>query len=304
MNVNFNTYTPNNSNPGHSNTNNVDFKVTPLTIADGESTLVRFPYKSVNDFDLRTIHIVKLGNRYKKVDCLGSVDNCPLCARGDRIQSRLFARLLQYNQTTQGIVEVKSKIFDAPYSIANSIAEYVKAYGDISNLIFKLSRSGIGSDTRYNLITMPTEMYPETVYKKDFSDFDNFNLPSFFCMQKNKEEMQAFVDTGDFPQGLRNSNSTTLNTPPIYDGTNPTPTNNIPMSGFEAKPMEEVLQEQQITPGYIPPVTRTVAPATVATPVTPTPTFSSANPPLNQQANYIYEQPLQQEAPRPRRYQY
>ena len=63
-------------------------KVGYFKINDGEEAIVRFNYSSPKEFDIVTIHNIKVGDRFRKVSCLRvdgrePLDNCPLCAKGE-----------------------------------------------------------------------------------------------------------------------------------------------------------------------------------------------------------------------------
>lgn len=322
MNVNFNTYVPPvNPNAGTPNTNgNTEFKVTAFTIRDGESAFVRFPYKSPNEFDLRTTHIIRVNNYYKKINCLGSVSECPLCARGDNLSPRFFAHLLHYTQGENGVVDIKAKVWDLPYSFAQTLNTYIQTYGDLSKVLFKVTRKG-KNYPEYSLMVLPNEMYPTTVYKDDFKDFDNFKLTGYFCLNKNAQDISEYINTGRFPEAnSRNSNN---NQASAANYANAQPSSNHAESPAYAQP-----------PVYTPPVAQASPDsysvnnvATARTPQYNVPPYSTVGAPADNMFNsqsmeeVLQSQqpvrptsyatptdpavvPTQEAAPRPRRYAY
>lgn len=306
MNVNFNTYVPPVTSGGNTQNGNKEYAVTALNLADGEDTIVRFPYAATSEFDLRTTHIVKVGSWYKKINCLGSVSECPLCARGDKLSTRFFVHLLQYTQLPDGTVSTKAKVWDTGYEIAQTLAGYINLYGDLSKLVFKLSRSGLRFETKYNLILLPSEMYPATIYKADFKDFDNFKLTNFFCLTKTSAEIESYINTGSFPTANNQSHANNVN--------NARPVNSGGMSQY--------VPRTPVIPPVTPYVQTTSQPAVSQSSVTPNGNVSVSFAPqgmeevLRSQAPDITPPPTSidtqpdhsptthSEAPRPRRYAY
>lgn len=317
MNVNFSTYVPD-ANQGQGGGAG-EYAITAFSIPDGGCAIVRFPYKSVDEFDLRTTHSIKVGNYYKRVNCLGSVAECPLCASNSRVNTRFYAHLLQYTQRPDGTVLTESKIWDRTYDFATTLAEYIKLYGDLSKLVFKVTRRGQRLDTEYNTVLLPSEMYPTSVYPDNFKDFDNFKLTGFFCLSKTASELQTFLNTGSFPPygGAAAPQAQPVAATPAAP-TAPAPANdfarapranqpavNIPGidPAFNPQPMEEVLQAQVApAPNVASPVVEPqVAPVSVPYSAAPQPApYSAPAAPVAPQS----QPATAAEAPRPRRYNY
>ena len=69
---------------------------------DGDSVIVRFPYASINDFDVYHCHRVQLpGYQYAQNVMCARVDLkkepasvCPICSSGDQVNSRVNDRFI------------------------------------------------------------------------------------------------------------------------------------------------------------------------------------------------------------------
>ena len=70
---------------------NVNF-INSFLKKDGDSVVVRFPYKSMSDISYESTHSVKFPNDKfnKRVRCEG--ENCPLCKSGVKTDFRFFVK--------------------------------------------------------------------------------------------------------------------------------------------------------------------------------------------------------------------
>ena len=146
---------------------------------DGDSVVVRFPYTSTADLQFETVHKV-IGvfpnNKFgKSVRCTGD-DNCPLCNGTDEASrkksTKFYAKMVVYKPTPDG-AELCPTIWERPSIFADSDLKNLMAeYGDLSNYLFKITRTGKKTDTRYNImpVNMASPVYSKDVYKtKDLS---------------------------------------------------------------------------------------------------------------------------------------
>lgn len=67
---------------------------------DQDEAIVRFAYSSSQEFDLVGVHTIKVGNAYRKINCLRTphdpLEVCPLCASGAKTASKFFVKLIEY----------------------------------------------------------------------------------------------------------------------------------------------------------------------------------------------------------------
>ena len=69
---------------------------------DKDEAIVRFLCDSTDDFEILTVHDIKVGDKYRKINCIRDfhdpVDACPLCASGTKINQRFFIKMIQYDK--------------------------------------------------------------------------------------------------------------------------------------------------------------------------------------------------------------
>lgn len=192
---------------------------------DGEEAVVRFIYNDPSEFDVVTIHDVRIDNKLRRINCLRnpneSLENCPLCHRGDKVNTKFFIKLVQYLPNEKGELVPVPKVWERSPSFAKTLKSYYEDYGTLNDCIFKIKRHGVkgSTDTKYDILFANPQVYKPEVYVKDFSGFDGFSLNRYMVLDKSFEEMQTFVGTGSFPA------KTTANaTAPVS-----TPTHNVPV---------------------------------------------------------------------------
>lgn len=175
---------------------------------DGDEVIVRFAYESVKEFNLQTVHKVKVGDKFRTVACLG--DGCPLCASGDKVRTKFYVKIVEYIKDENGKVFPKSVIWERPANFSKKIiSAYTQAVemgvypttSTIGDVVFKIKRNGAkGSmDTDYDVIPANPNIFKADVYVKNFEDFADLDLAHHSYMVRTAEEVSTFVETGDFP---------------------------------------------------------------------------------------------------------
>ena len=173
---------------------------------DGDSAIVRFMEESVNDFDLLTVHDVKVNDRYRKLNCLRTanepIEKCPGCMANLKVNTKIFIHLLQYEQDENGNIVAKPKIWERSLFYANQLKDLIINYGDLRNCIFRITRNGKAGDmkTTYNIMYCPPQMYPPENYPLQPELFDNYKVLGTVVLDKTASEIQAYLSTGSFPQ--------------------------------------------------------------------------------------------------------
>ena len=194
-----------------------EYKVGFFGLNDGQEAIVRFAINSVDDFEIYTVHPITVGQSSypnRRVSCLRTnpktdpINYCPLCAKGEKVQQRLYIKMLQYVNENGQIIP-KAVVWDRPaYSYAPQLKSYLDNYGPLTNIVCKIVRHGSGLDTKYDIIpNLNPQMFNEQLYPKDFSDFDGFNVLGSMVMDKTFEDIVQFIQSGQFPQ------KTNVNTP-------------------------------------------------------------------------------------------
>jgi hypothetical protein len=126
---------------------------------DGDFAVVRFPYTSMNDLVFESVHKVMgvfPNNIYGKfVTCTGDA-TCPLCAHADdatrKTQMKFYAKMIVYTLENGSVVE-NATVWERPSMFGDSdLKNLMTEYGDLTKYLFKISRTGSGTATRYNII--------------------------------------------------------------------------------------------------------------------------------------------------------
>lgn len=172
---------------------------------NGDEAIVRFPYQNKSQLSLVTIHSIKDGDRWLKVSCLREgpkdpLSKCPLCESGDNIKSRAFIKVLDFIQDDKGSVLPQPCVWDTSKKVSDIVAGLIDEYGDISQMVFKIKRSGAAGDlhTEYSILPARTDIYKPELYPADFSGFNNLKLEGKFYYDKTEDEMKAYLATGSF----------------------------------------------------------------------------------------------------------
>lgn len=231
-----------------------DYKVNYFKLENnGDCAIVRFPYSSTDQFESVYAHTVTdSSGKWPKIKCLrqsytDSIELCPLCNSGkDQIKAKktFFVKLLNYIPDGNGGQKAQACIWTRPLHIdstsgkytgfAGDLASYIEEYGDLSKLIFKIKRNGEANDlkTTYTLTVLQTEKYPATIYKPDFSDFNDFDLlKNKFYYEKSVDDMNKYLITGTFFEAKQTfTPSVTQTTPTIPTGDPYAPTPGVTIS--------------------------------------------------------------------------
>ena len=186
---------------------------------NGDEALVRFNISTLDDLDFAIIHTINANQRFMKVGCLNHIgtaeDNCPLCraaksgttAIGTAKRRVYIKALVAYKDPTTGTFsEAIPVTWERPASFANTLAAYLRDYGDLKNHVFKITRNGAagGTSTTYNISYIPLYDKPELV-PTDFSAFNNFDTSRHDYWDKSANDMQTFLETGSFPEVATNT---------------------------------------------------------------------------------------------------
>ena len=172
---------------------------------DGDTAIVRFDIADINDIVVHSKHSVTINGKHRSVECLRGyndpIDSCPLCMEGNKVAYRIYIPLIRYN-TENGQVVAESCIWDQPARFRETLKSYFMDYGDLRNVLFKLTRHGRKGETSttYTLIVANPQMYRNEDYPADFSVLDSFDIYRGILLSKSKEDMQKYIETGDFPR--------------------------------------------------------------------------------------------------------
>ena len=201
---------------------------------DGDETIVRFMHDDVYSFDIASVHNLSIGGKFRKVNCLrGSMSEplstCPLCEAGEKLQTRIFIHLIEYTKGQNGEVVATPKVWERSIAYATKLKDFMEDYTPLSDYVFKVKRRGAkGSmDTTYSIVPLNPAQYPTSMFPKQEDAFKDYTVIGKVVSDKSAEEMQAYLQTGEFPDSTskkvdRTSSETASNIPTSSWGT---PTN-------------------------------------------------------------------------------
>lgn len=160
---------------------------------DRDVARVQFMIDRYEDLDVFACHRVKIGDKERYVDCLRTynepIDKCPLCAAGIPVKPVRFVLMYQHD-------DGKVKIWERGKNFIAKLQSLCNRYSPLSEYVFEIERVGkAGSkDTRY-------EIYPmDKVEPVDLSEVERPELLGGLILSKTAEEMDVFLETGEFPQ--------------------------------------------------------------------------------------------------------
>lgn len=178
---------------------------------DGDTAIVRFNIHSLADIQVSSVHTVETNVNgrtiYSTVNCLresprDDVEKCPLCASGNKVAFRIFVPLLSYNQDEDGNIVAESLVWTQGTKIRQTLKSFIDDYGDLSDMLFKVTRHGKKGDraTTYSILPANPNIYKSTIYVKDFSEFENHpNYLDYFVQTRTPEDINTYLETGNFP---------------------------------------------------------------------------------------------------------
>lgn len=193
---------------------------------DGDEAIVRFDYDTPSEFDLQTIHKIRLNNgAYRSVACLKEKegDFCPLCANGEnKPVTKFYVKLLEYVKDEEGKIVPVAKVWERPSMFTQSImGAYTTALElgaitpetKIRDLVFRIKRKGAHKDmkTTFEVSPLNKNIFKDEIYVKDFSAFENLDLAHHSYMKRSVSEINDFLTTGEFP--MKESKPVEVETP-------------------------------------------------------------------------------------------
>lgn len=224
---------------------------------DGDTLIVRLPYKSLQELDYATVHSVVLSNGNRRtVSCLrgehDGVDTCPLCQASlsnanYKPANKFYLKGIVYLTDETGKTVPSPFVFERPAKFSAQIIDLINEYGDLSNFIFKLKRTGKKGDTKTTYSFIPAlnaSIYNEQNYPKDFSELEKIDVCKRSYMEKSFEDITTFLRTGDFPQAQTEQTTYTQPTPSTPVETTPNVTATV--TPVNTAPQQQTWQMPQI----------------------------------------------------------
>lgn len=172
---------------------------------DNDEAIVRIMHDSTDSFEIYNTHQIQIGNRYRRINCLRDphdpIDVCPLCNSGTPIQQRIFVHMIQYVRDDSGNIVPRGVVWERSASFARDLKDKIDNYGPLSDCIFKIKRHGAAGyiKTTYSIDYFPAAMNNPTLYPKIDDMFDNYSALGSVVMDKSADEINVFINTGEFP---------------------------------------------------------------------------------------------------------
>lgn len=159
---------------------------------DKDVARVQFMMDNLDDLDVFACHKVKIGDKERYVDCLRTydepIDKCPLCAAGIPVKPVRFVIMYQHDDS-------KVKIWERGKNFIAKLQSLCNRYQPLSDYVFEIERNGKAGDmaTRYEIFPM------DRVEPVDLTEIEKPELLGGLILEKDAEEMDIYLDTGNFP---------------------------------------------------------------------------------------------------------
>ena len=243
---------------------------------DGDEAIVRIMHDTTDSFDILSVHVVNIGGRYFKINCLRNpsdpIEACPLCETGEQLKQFIYIRLLQYIPEADGTISVRPMIWERPVRYASTLKSLMDDYGPLSDCIFKIKRRGAARsfDTTYDILFQNPAVFKSEFYPKIESGLDNYSALGKVVYNKTAEDMIEFVRTGNFPSAAASAAAKAVpkQTTPAVNS------NNYAAPSQPAYAPPAVPPRAPVTTPYTPPATPSYNPANAYNPVS-TPSSAS-----------------------------
>lgn len=164
----------------------------------GDVARVQFMYDSYDELDTFTCHKVKVGDYERWVDCKRDydqpVDACPFCAAGIPVKPVMIVSMFDHKDNSV-------KIWERGKTFRKQLEAFFNRYPKLSDMVFEIERNGAAGDkkTTYQLFPMPD------VAPIDITGVEKQDFLGTVIMDKTVDEMQTYLDTGEFPKSDDNS---------------------------------------------------------------------------------------------------
>lgn len=158
---------------------------------NGDEAIVRFLYEDPSQFELHTVHKVKVDGKFRTINCQRTpyedISKCPLCSNEMPLSKVFYIKLIEYVRNEQGQIVAYPKVWERGVTYADRLANLFNEYGNISDHLFKVRRSGAAGDTRttYEVMLCANQaIYKPELYPKDMTVFDGIDLVGTAIMRE------------------------------------------------------------------------------------------------------------------------
>lgn len=190
---------------------------------DGDKAIVRFAHDSLSDVEALAIHKVKVGGIDRKVSCLrganDSTDACPFCNAGIPVSSAMYLKMLVYEPVQSGenkglyLNKPTLQIWEKGAGFKKQIQSFINRYASggkkLIDQIVEIERSGKKGDMKTQYMIYPVTDFDtdECPIPENPEDMEYTALGGI-VMDKSYDDMNAYLDDGEFPQVKDNHENT------------------------------------------------------------------------------------------------
>ena len=150
---------------------------------DGDSAVVRLLHSSTKTIEKVTSHKVTIGDKKRRVRCIGA--DCPLCANQNVADERIYIHLFDYTDN-------KEKVWERTNKIIPQLETLEKDWAPLNTAVLKITRKG-DAFPKYEVMPLNPMTYQAVECPIDVQ------LAKFYSMNRNKEEIETYLKTGEFP---------------------------------------------------------------------------------------------------------
>ena len=174
---------------------------------DGDTARIRFLINDLNDVEGVATHEVQVGDKRIDVECLRAynepIHKCPLCEAGMKVNAKLFVPVYD-------IGSKESKIWTRGRTFFNKLSSLCSHFNPLVSTPFEIERVGKKGDTNTTY-----ETYPMQSDNARIEDFPEINAEGTCFQVKTYEELQNYLQTGDFGDNrpVSRSNQTPIRQP-------------------------------------------------------------------------------------------
>ena len=167
-----------------------------MALGDGDEAIVRLApldwdeiiyfHNETDDWKSRKIAC-------NRNDFKDPLDKCPFCAAKMPLKSRYYVKMIQYTRDENDQVVATEKVWDAPTRYVSTLMGREEEYGPVQDMVYKMKRSGSGQNTTYDFLPMMSNIYNESIYKKEFGGLENYKALGTLVKELTAEEMKALL---------------------------------------------------------------------------------------------------------------
>lgn len=171
---------------------------------DKDTAKVRFLYNGIEDVEGYAVHQVEMPDgKQRYVNCLRAynepIDNCPFCEVQMKVTPKLFLKL--YNEDAG-----ECQIWERGKTYFQRMASLSTRYNPLCNEIVEIERNGKKGDKQTTY-----EFYPLENSPVNLDDYECSEPLGTIILDKTADEMNIFLDTGEFPDDGQDASTTRSN---------------------------------------------------------------------------------------------